>query len=150
MNEDELEKAREEKRIARQIKEDSEKPLLVVVNGYMEGWRGTDENTTKKPLESFIKSFESYFERWVCCEMLAGYLHFLKHPVEELVKGYVKKEDDIIEHLWIQMADIERNIIDPFAAFINNPDIGMPQVYVGKKPAWYEAVEDEKDGGKEA
>jgi len=136
MDKDEMKKEREEREIARAIKDDSEQPLLLLVNQYMEGWKDTDDELTKK-------AYGSFFDVWFCCQSLGDYLDFLKHPVERLVKGFVKKEDHIEEHLWIQMGDSERNIIDPFASFINDPDLKMPEVYIGKKPKWYEEVDDE-------
>ncbi len=103
-------------------------PVIEIAIDYKKGLiSGKDDDELNSP----------YFH-WFLCQSLGDYLHFLRHPVYELKKGFLRKEDDLMDHIWIQLKDADHNILDPMAAQFNDPVHQMPDVYFGKKPEWYE------------
>jgi len=70
------------------------------------------------------------------CAPLAGYLGFYGVQAK-IVEGVVVKDGGWeTNHFWLELAD--GRVLDPTADQFNDlPDIHLPPVYLGPRPAWF-------------
>ncbi len=70
---------------------------------------------------------------WNLCTSLAEYLHYVEgYPLYEIRAGHIGEQT----HIWLELPDGE--ILDPIAGKVDDFSHKMPDVYIGKKPGWYE------------
>jgi len=73
---------------------------------------------------------------FIACSSLQGYLRAICGVDYELVDGFLVKGDIKYHHCWLE--NLDGSILDPTASQFNHLFSDMPDIYMGKKPKWYE------------